>query len=316
MMELGVYTRYWGLSQRPFVNVPDLSFAFMAGAFREGLARLRYAIFEDKSLALVVGDIGVGKTFLLKLFQAECTDKGFVCPMMVNPNLSPLELLYGLYHGIFRSQPPSADDAALSTSKSRLLRQLVRFAELRVGSGSRVVFIIDEAQAISDPQTIEEIRLLLNPAARTRPLFQVVLAGQPSLVEGIGGYPGLCQRVDVSYNLPALTRSETRDYVAYRLGVSGAGERAGMLFSSDAIGQVYTYSRGLPRLINNICDMSMLVASGDDKQVVDGECVLKAAEDRQLAGSFGNGQVRRETWSETPPVMNVFDEEIPDFGPL
>lgn len=321
-----MYTRYWGLSEPPFSAAIDLKSAFLPPPVQEGLARLRYTVFEDKALALLTGEIGVGKTFVLRLFQAECARKGLLCPLVVNPNLDPREFLWALHQGL------GIRPAEAPLNKARLLGEMVAVARQRLARSSRVVFLVDEAQSVTDTATIDEIRMLSNYVVSGRPLFPVILCGQPALLERIRDFPGICQRVQVSFHLPAFSREETAGYIERRLEAAGAGERAPDIIQPDAVDQVQLYSFGLPRLINNICDMALLVAGGEGARFVEASHVAKAAADRSVPvssmppGAEGERFVvptepvepsQEDAWGATLSRDGLRPaQEVPDFGPF
>jgi len=283
-----VYNRYWNLRERPFANLPDLRFACMTSGFEEGLARLRYAVREDKGLALLVGPPGSGKTFLLEKLRRELSGDGATVLKLVNPNLKPMEMLRCIFNAL-RSESGAHFDGFDRDNKTDLLEAITIYARQRVRDGARVLLLVDDAQTITDPLTVEELRLLLNFCTESGYLIQLVLAGLPGLMERIRSFPSLCQRVDVSYVLEPMGVEEIAPYITHRLRAAGAGEAAADIFTPDATAEVYGYADGIPRLVNNVCDMALLIASGEGHRQVDAESVIKAAEDRSVPASALGG---------------------------
>jgi general secretion pathway protein A len=279
-----MYLTYWKLRERPFANLPDLRFAFKSAAFVEGIARLRYAVREDKGLALLTGPIGSGKTYLLEKLREELVGEGDTVLRVVNPNLKAHEMLLALFNAL-RATSGLRFEGFDRDNKTDLLEALTITARERMRAGQRMVVVIDDAQTITEPLTVEELRLLLNHVTASRHLVQMVFAGQSMLSERLAEFPALCQRVDVSFEVAPLGVEEVGPYVAHRLGVAGAGERASTLFTPEALAEVYGYSRGVPRLVNNVCDMALLVACGEGLREVDAASVIKAAEDRPIPAS-------------------------------
>jgi len=275
---------YWGLKERPFANLPDLRFAFMSSTFEEGLARVLYAVREDKGLTLIVGPVGSGKTYLLRKLTSEMTHDANTVLHLVNPNLRPMEMLQGLYNQLSRTSGLRFEGFDRD-NKTDLLEALTIYARQKVKAGGHVVLLVDDAQTITDPLTVEELRLLLNWCTDRRYLVQLVLAGLPELLERLREFSSLCQRVDVSFHLEPLGVGEIASYITHRLRTAGADENAPAIFGTDAVAEVYRYSHGIPRLINNVCDMALLIASGEGLEQVNAESVIKAAEDRSVPTS-------------------------------
>ena len=280
-----MYIGYWGLRERPFANLPDLRFAYMSATFEEGLARVLYAVTEDKGLSLLVGPVGAGKTYLLRKLTAELTRNDNTVLKVVNPNLKPLELLQELY-GQLSAAGGSHFEGFDRDNKTDLLEALTIYARQKVKAGGHVVLLVDDAQTITDPLTVEELRLLLNWCTEAHYLVQVVLAGLPELLDRLRQFASLCQRVDVSFHLEPLGVGEIAFYITHRLRTAGADDRAPGIFAADAVAEVYRYSQGIPRLINNVCDMALLIASGEGLEQVNAESVIKAADDRSVPTSM------------------------------
>lgn len=282
-----MYLSYWGLRERPFANLPDLRFAYTSSTFEEGLARLLYAVKEDKGLALLLGPIGSGKTYLLHKLGNEVARDGNTVLQIVNPSLKPMEMLQSIYNQVHLVSGARFEGFDRD-NKTDLLEALTIYARQKVKGGAHVVLLVDDAQTITDPLTIEELRLLLNLCTDRRHLVQLVLVGLPELLERLRDFASLCQRVDVSFQLEPLSVDEIAPYITHRLRAAGAAENAAGIFSSDAVAEVYRYAQGIPRLVNNVCDMALLVASGEGLQQVDAASVIKAAEDRSVPTSnFG-----------------------------
>lgn len=276
-----MYRNYWGLRERPFASLPDLRFAYMSSTFKEGLARLRYAVKEDKGLTLLTGPVGFGKTYLLEKIRSDMTAEGHTVLQLINPNLSPAEMLLSVYKELC-SRSGHGFEGFDRTNKTDLLEALTLYARQCVKRGKHVVLLVDDTQTIADPMTIEEIRLLLNLCTQKKYLVQVVLAGLPGLLGRVREFPSLCQRVEVSFQLEPLAVEETAPYIAHRLRVAGAVEIAESVFTVEAVTEVYHYAQGCPRLINNVCDMALLIASGERLHQVEADSVVKAASDRSV----------------------------------
>jgi len=253
-----MYQTYWNLTRKPFRNDLDLSFAFMWERYEEALARMRYWAADGKRLAVLTGPASAGKSYLLALLTRDIKRRGDIVTTMPNPSLSAAEFLQyilSLY---------GFDQTGLS--KSEALATLTQFACENAAQGIRTYLLVDESQAITERQTFEEINLILNLADEARPLFSVVLAGEPHLKNGMAECVSLRQKVEIGAELFPLTLEESARYLDHRLKVAGAEQQ---LFDSRSIEALHRWSRGLPRLLNISADLALLAAFGEGKKVVD-----------------------------------------------
>lgn len=275
-----MYEAYWGLQERPFQNAPDPRFLFYAESHEEALVRLLYAVSENKGLALLTGRVGTGKTLLCRVFRKELTSRGYEVAVLVNPDLGPEELLRAILSELGAPVPNGG-------GKPELWDAVARYVG---GSGGRtareVVLVVDEAQAIGDPRSLETLRMLLNliDDATGRFCFTLVLAGQPELRERVQQSDALRQRVAVSCELRRLSLDETGEYIAHRLRTAGAG---GELFTAEAIAAIHAATDGTPRAINTLADLALLTGSSRQAERVDAECV--AAAGTEVMQSSGGG---------------------------
>ncbi len=263
-----MYERYWQLNEQPFRNTAHPRYLYYSKKHDEALVRLLYAVSESKGLMVLTGEIGTGKTYVCKMFMKELLEKGYRVAMPATPDLNPTEFLQQIlcelqmeYRG--KSQVEAWQD-------------LIEFLEQTRKRNSETVLIVDEAHLISDRRTLELIRLLLNHEIDERYLLTIVLVGQPELWQRIRRIPPLNQRLGLSYRLAPLSLEETQEYVRHRLEVAGSSNG---IFSEEAIQEIHTYARGLPREINNICDLSLLIGCGEEANEVSGELVQQAVED-------------------------------------
>ncbi len=272
-----MHESYWGFRERPFQNTPDPRFLYYSPAHEEALVRLLYTISEGKGLAVLTGDVGTGKTLLCRVFRRELADRGYGVAYLVNPDLSPEDLLRAILVELDAAAPAGA-------SKGDLWRALHDHVGARDGAGREAVVILDEAQAISDPRTLEEIRLLLNLVREDRFLVPVVLVGQPELTPRVQRFPALRQRVGVSCHLRPLTRDETADYVAHRIEVAGGPPD---LFDPGTVDLLHAASRGTPREVNTIADLALLVGCGEGASRITAEVMQRAVGEMAAAGAAG-----------------------------
>lgn len=256
-----MYLEYWGLKEKPFENTPDPRFFYHSARHEEAFMRLLYAVQERKGCALLSGEIGSGKTLLSRvLFNSLLQQENqYKIALIINPAIPKLELLSEIVYQL--GAQTSREDRKIDILH-KLNELLYKFAEHNM----HTVVIVDEAQTIEDEAIFEEIRLLLNFQLNDRFLLTVLLLGQPEVLSRIDNLPQFKQRLALSYHLANLTEQETRKYVEYRCKVSGREEP---LFSEGALKSIYIFSQGLPRQINKVCDLSLVVGMGNKASIID-----------------------------------------------
>lgn len=262
-----MYLEYWGLQKYPFENVPDPEFMYYSPEHEEALVRLIYAVQRNKGAVLLTGEIGCGKTTLSRVFIQQLTDADFDIGLITNPSLSPIDFIKEALHQIGINSE--------SDSKADLLKLLNEHLLENMRNKRTTLFIVDEAQLIF-PETFEEIRLLLNFQLNDRYLLNLVLIGQPELQEKIRGFKQLDQRIAIRYHLNPLNMEDTRNYIAFRL--KKAGREKGM-YTEEALDEIYHASKGVPRVINNICDLSLLVGLSRKAAEIDGAIIKRVISD-------------------------------------
>ncbi len=264
-----MYDDYYRFKQKPFSIAPDPAFLYLSERHREALAHLMYGLRTDGGFVLITGEVGTGKTTLIRSLIDEVPDDLDVA-FILNPRLTVNELLETLCEelGI-----PEYSDAAATNKHliDRLNKHLLRIHAL----GRSTVVIIDEAQNLS-PAVLEQIRLLTNLETNQRKLVRIILLGQPELAEMLDRREmrQLVQRVTARYHLAALTRDDTRAYIAHRLSLSGGNPH---LFTRRAAHEAYRLSRGIPRLINVVADRALLGTYVEGRPRVTARIVRKAA---------------------------------------
>jgi len=273
-----MYEQFWGLSKKPFSNTPDPLLFYCSKAHEEALVRLAYTITQSKGVMLLTGASGVGKTFLCRTLLAQLIEDGACAGLMTHPNLTPEEFLREAVHELGGS--------ASSENKSETLQILRQIAFDQLQAGHETVLIIDEAHLILNLQTLEEIRLLLNMETEERFLITLILCGQPEIRQRLQRVPLLNQRISLAYEIPALTRPETTEYIAHRFGLSGGDPS---IFESSAIDEIFSASAGVPRAINDICDLALLIGSGTGKATIDHGLIETVLEDLRENASLSSG---------------------------
>jgi general secretion pathway protein A len=262
-----VYQDYWELDELPFENVPDPRFFYPSAEHQEALLRMFNSVNSPKGAAMLTGEIGCGKTILSRTLIQDLPPDRYEVGLIANPSLSPVEFLREILYQL------GAD--AKSESKLDLLHALNSQITKNLNAGKDTVVIIDEAQAIDDPATLEELRLLLNFQLNDRFLLNLLLIGQPELREKIGSIKQLEQRISIKFHLGPLKSDETRFYIQARLEKVNCKRN---IFSEDAIAAIHRRSEGIPRSINNICDISLLLGFGSKTSKIGPGIINKASQ--------------------------------------
>ena len=246
-----MYREFFGLKEKPFNITSDPNFLFLSRVHKEAFAHLLYGIKERKGFLEITGEIGAGKTTLCRAILSKL-DKNTKSAFIFNSTLPEVQMLQAILedYGI----------TVLRRNKVSLLKQLNSFLIEELTRGNNVVLIIDEAQNLK-PSMLEEIRMLSNLETDKDKLFQIVLVGQPELKNKLAspGLRQLRQRISVRFHITPLEKDEVNEYINHRLAV--AGSDGSITFDSDAVEAINDFSGGIPRIINTICDKSMLTAN-------------------------------------------------------
>lgn len=270
-----VYLEFYGLSQPPFDITPNPGFLFYSVKHREALNHLLFGIRERKGFVQLTGEVGAGKTTLCRALLEALEDR-FSTALILNPVMSANELMKAIAMEFGLAVGGHDRLETVSMINTFLLEQ--------VEHGRDSVLIIDEAQDLTD-DLLEQVRLLSNLETDNRKLLQIVLMGQPELRDRLNNpkLRQLRQRITVRYHLPALTASEVSQYVHHRIHV--AGGNGSPSFTGPALWRIYRYSKGIPRLVNALCDKSLLAGFVHDSQSITFGMVGQAI--RELEGNIG-----------------------------
>lgn len=253
-----MYLEYFGLNDFPFRITPDTDYLYMSKAHSRAKAYMEYAIFNREGFVVITGEIGSGKTTLIKKLLTEVSDNVLVAKIF-QTQLDEVELLQAILVE-FGINPFSA-------KKVELLNMLNQFLIDSYLSGKQILLIIDDAQNLSK-RVLEEICMLSGVETQKEKILHVILVGQPELNHVLESHDmeQLLQRVSLRYHVRPLTESESRKYIEHRLSVAGIKKK---IFADTLFNKIYEYTGGIPRLINTLCDTAMTCAYADNKKVID-----------------------------------------------
>ncbi|MFQ5455753.1 MAG: ExeA family protein [Nitrospirota bacterium] len=264
-----MYKEFFQFSAPPFNLTPDTQFFYFSHKHEDAFSNLLYGIKERKGFMAITGEVGTGKTTLCRLLLKRL-DANIKTSLIFNPNLTTIELLQAINQdfGIKNS----------FRSKKRLVDELNNFLLKELTAGGNAVLIIDEAQNLRT-ECMEEIRLLSNLETEREKLIQIILMGQPELNAKLSlkSLRQLDQRISIRYNIRPLDVGETRDYITHR--IKTAGNKDTLLFTSDSINKIHQFTKGVPRLINIVCDKALLAAYVSELKIVTGNIIEKAIDD-------------------------------------
>lgn len=263
-----MYTDFFGLKETPFSIAPDPRYLYMSERHREALAHLLYGIGSNGGFVLLTGEVGTGKTTVCRCLLEQVPESTEVA-FIFNPRLTEVELLASICDELGINCP--WENRSIKIFVDHINKHLLA-AHAR---GCNTVLIIDEAQNLST-EVLEQLRLLTNLETNKRKLLQIILLGQPELHDQLARpeLRQLAQRITARYYLGPLEKHEITDYIKHRLSVAGSHD---VLFDRSSLTQLFRLSRGVPRLINVLCDRAMLGAYALNQKKVDGRILTKAA---------------------------------------
>jgi len=264
-----MYTKFFGFTDKPFNVTPDPRFLYLTPSHQEALASMIYGIRERKGFVSIIGEVGTGKTTLLHTLFNEL-DKEIKTVFIFNTRINFNQLLQNIL--IELELTPK------STNKSELLNQLNDFLIEKLSLGENVALIIDEAQHLPSP-VLEELRMLSNLETDREKLIQIILVGQPELDTKLRSpeLRQLKQRVGINCYLTPLNREERIEYILHRLNVAGC--KSNHIFSQKATELICKHSRGIPRIINILCDNALVSAYGKERKRIDTDIVGEVISD-------------------------------------
>ncbi len=283
-----MYTEHFGLNFKPFNLVPDPKFLYLSPVHKKALTMLEYGLMSQAGFTVVTGEIGAGKTTLIRSLLKKLDDE-YLIGLINNTSESFGELMEWVLDAL--EIPSSATDNA------GRYRDYVDFVVEQHAKGKKIVLIVDEAQNLS-VKALEELRLLSNVNIDADIFMQLVLTGQPELSDKLN-LPELeqfAQRIGVEYHLKALSYPETQKYIEHRMEIAGADQK---IFTNEACAAIFCYSEGVPRRINNLCDFALVYAFADDSKEVNVNTVIDMIKDKR------SSTIIKTKDSQNPDVKRV-----------
>ncbi|UCE51617.1 MAG: AAA family ATPase [Desulfobacterales bacterium] len=267
-----MYNNFFGFKEKPFKLVPNPEYFFLSKCHEEALAHLNYAISQGDGFVQITGEVGTGKTTLCRTFL-ESLNSRTKAAYIFNPKLGPKQLLMSINDEFGIKSDSETTKELIDTLNTFLMRNRAK--------GNKVILLIDEAQNLSQ-NVLEQLRLLSNLETNKDKLLQIILVGQPELAEMLDSYElrQIGQRITLSYHLTPLSFRETKEYIQYRINI--AAQRKGIKFDQLAYYHIFKYSKGIPRLINIVCDRALLTGFVLNQHKITGN-ILKASI-RELSG--------------------------------
>lgn len=270
-----MYETFYGFNEKPFSLLPDPGFLFLSDKHSAALTMLQYGLMNQAGFTVITGEIGSGKTTLIRHLLDEVSYE-ITVGLVSNTHRTFGELLQWVLLAF--------DLEYRDKKKVELYQTLADFIVKEYNQSRRTVLIIDEAQNL-DAEALEELRMLSNINADKNQILQLILVGQPGLRETLR-LPELhqfAQRIAVDYNLQPLNLEETWRYIRHRLKVAGGDPS---LFDTKACAAVYYYASGTPRLINVLCDTALVFGFGEQKRKIDVDVIIQVAHEKQKGGIF------------------------------
>ncbi|HEV2299113.1 MAG TPA: AAA family ATPase [Candidatus Acidoferrales bacterium] len=270
-----MYRKFYGLTRNPFEISPDPYFFYPTPRHNEALANLNYGVQRRKGFVVVTGEVGTGKTLLVRCLLEALNRNQIAFAYVFNPRLSVLDFLRYLLTDL---RLPMT-----GKTKSEMLAHLNNYLIARFRRGTTAALIVDEAQLLSW-ELLEEIRLLTNLETSQQKLLQIVLVGQPELDQKLDSphLRQLKQRVGLRCRLEPLSLDELRGYIHRRLELAGANSHGATIFADGAIESVHRFSRGIPRLINTLCENALVSGYARQSNQVTPEIIQEVATDFRL----------------------------------
>ncbi len=270
-----MYTQFYGFTEKPFSLTPDPAFLYLSKQHKMALTMLSYGLQSQAGITVISGEVGSGKTTLIREILRHLDN---------DVNVGLISNAHNSFGNLLEWVLMAYNIKTEAKDKATLYKVFVEFLINEYANNKRTVLIIDEAQNM-DMQTLEELRLLSNINADKHLVLQLVLIGQPELLETLQRHElrQLAQRVSVDYKLKQLGYKETKAYIQHRLTVANGDKD---IFDKYAIAAIYYHTGGVPRLINTLCDFALVYGFAEDSKHIYLELMLDVIQDKQKGGVF------------------------------
>ncbi len=282
-----MYNKFFGFKEKPFKLVPNPAYFYLSKSHEEAMAHLNYAISQGDGFVEITGEVGTGKTTLCRTFL-ESLNGSVEAAYIFNPKMGPKQLL--------RTIIEEFGIQTRSDNTKDLIDMLNAFLMKKKASGKKVILVIDEAQNLNR-NVLEQLRLLSNLETNRDKLLQIILVGQPELSEMLNSHAlrQVGQRITLSYQLSPLTFNECKEYIQYRINI--AAQKSVIKFDRSAYRQIYKYSKGIPRLINIVCDRSLLTAFVLNQFKISTGVAKASVKELATRGQVKNYGIATGTWA-------------------
>lgn len=282
-----MYHKFYGFKEAPFNMTPNSRFFYESAKHVEALSTLIYAIESRKGFVVITGDIGSGKTTVCRTLLNRLDPKTQTA-LVTNTYISGKDLLHAVLEDL--------EVEYTQGSKARLLSQLNQYLIEQLRNDHNVVLIIDEAQNLK-PAVLEEVRMLSNLETENEKLIQIIFLGQPELKNKLAmpKLEQLRQRIAAYYHLTPLSEDDTRKYILYRLKIAGGSDKR--YFTDPALDMIYRFSKGVPRLINQVCDSALLNGFIYEKDIIDEKLMQEVIHESPVQ-QIGEADVRKSKIDE------------------
>jgi general secretion pathway protein A len=280
-----MYNEYFGFKESPFSIAPDPRYLYMTEQHREALAHLVYGLNSEGGCILLSGEVGTGKTTVCRCLLEQIPEQSNIA-LVLNPKVTATELLETICDELHIEYPKGEN------SVKTYIDRINAFLLQANAAGQKTVLIIDEAQNM-ESTVLEQLRLLTNLETNQRKLLQIIILGQPELLEILSreNMRQLAQRITARFHLNPLSRNELKAYISHRLAVAGSNVQ---LFDEKTIKRLFQLSNGIPRLINIICDRALLGAYVENKTWIDLQILNNAA--KEVFGKITHTQNKKPRW--------------------
>ncbi len=264
-----MYETYWQLQAKPFEDTADARFYYPGESHQGALLKVRYAIENHRGAALLAGAAGLGKTLLVESLLAQLPDDFTPRAHLVFPDMPPEELV------AYLADELTGETSAELPTVQRSVQRIAQTLQENDAAGRHAIVVIDEAHLLRETGALETVRLLLNFRRDMEPMFTLLLVGQPSLLPALDRMPQLKNRLGAKCLLRPFTQEETMAYVQHRLKAAGCGEP---IFDTAALETIHYASQGVPRQINHLCDMALLIGYAEELTNI-GQAQIEAVAD-------------------------------------